>query len=91
MASPVLEVLTEPQRDAGRGRNHFVHGAQIFTLSGAIKIAGLTASSPFSTVKHIIQTQDANPKVISGEVPRYTSIGDCFKRLRCLIVFAESI
>eukprot|EP01046_Picozoa_sp_COSAG06_P106559 COSAG06_NODE_52848_length_303_cov_1.019608_1_plen_24_part_10 len=24
-----------------------MHGAQIFTLSGAIKIAGLTASSPF--------------------------------------------
>merc|ERR1712151_1013773 len=31
-----------------------------------------------------IQTQDANPKIKSGEVPRYTGIGNCFSR-----IFAE--
>merc|ERR1712176_1391326 len=28
-----------------------------------------------------IQTQDANPKIISGEVPRYTGIVNCFTRV----------
>jgi len=29
----------------------------------------------------LIQTQDANPKIISGEVARYTGIMDCFRRV----------
>jgi len=29
----------------------------------------------------MIQTQDANPKIISGEVARYNGIADCFKRV----------
>jgi len=32
-------------------------------------------------VKLLIQTQDANPKIISGEVKRYTGIVDCFTRV----------
>merc|ERR1712127_415465 len=32
-------------------------------------------------VKLFIQTQDANPKIISGEVARYTGIVDCFTRV----------
>merc|ERR1712147_304223 len=32
-------------------------------------------------VKLVIQTQDANPKIMSGEVPRYTGIGNCFSRI----------
>merc|ERR1711957_771995 len=32
-------------------------------------------------VKLIIQTQDANPAIISGEVPRYTGIVNCFSRV----------
>jgi len=28
-----------------------------------------------------MQTQDSNPKVVSGEVKRYSSIGDCFRRV----------
>merc|ERR1712176_1333572 len=32
-------------------------------------------------VKLIIQTQDANPKSMSGEVPRYTGIVNCFTRV----------
>merc|ERR1719197_974776 len=31
--------------------------------------------------KLLIQTQDANPKIISGEVKRYTGIVDCFTRV----------
>merc|ERR1712046_363026 len=32
-------------------------------------------------VKLIIQTQDANPRIMSGEIPRYTGIGNCFTRV----------
>merc|ERR1711957_695753 len=32
-------------------------------------------------VKLVIQTQDANPKIRSGEVARYTGIGNCFTRI----------
>merc|ERR1712046_387602 len=32
-------------------------------------------------VKLIIQTQDANPRIMSGEIPRYTGIANCFTRV----------
>jgi len=47
-------------------------------VSGAIS---KTATAPIERVKLVIQTQDANPKIISGEVKRYTGIGDAFKRI----------
>lgn len=47
-------------------------------VSGAIS---KTATAPIERVKLIIQTQDANPKIISGEVARYTGMGDAFKRV----------
>jgi solute carrier family 25 (adenine nucleotide translocator) protein 4/5/6/31 len=47
-------------------------------LSGAV---AKTATAPLERVKLLIQTQDANPKIISGEVPRYTGIGNCFTRV----------
>ena len=36
---------------------------------------------PIERVKLIIQTQDANPKIMSGEVQRYKGIGDTFTRV----------
>jgi solute carrier family 25 (adenine nucleotide translocator) protein 4/5/6/31 len=47
-------------------------------ISGAI---AKTATAPIERVKLIIQTQDSNPMIISGEVPRYTGIGNCFTRV----------
>merc|ERR1711990_832618 len=47
-------------------------------ISGAI---AKTCTAPIERVKLIIQTQDANPKIISGEVPRYTGIMNCFSRV----------
>jgi solute carrier family 25 (mitochondrial adenine nucleotide translocator), member 4/5/6/31 len=47
-------------------------------VSGAI---AKTATAPIERVKLIIQTQDANPKIISGEVQRYNGIVDCFTRV----------
>ena len=47
-------------------------------ISGAI---AKTATAPIERVKLIIQTQDSNPLIRSGEVKRYTGIGDCFTRV----------
>lgn len=47
-------------------------------VSGAI---AKTCTAPIERVKLIIQTQDANPRIMSGEVPRYTGIGNCFVRV----------
>lgn len=47
-------------------------------ISGAI---AKTATAPIERVKLIIQTQDANPRIVSGEVPRYTGIVNCFVRV----------
>merc|ERR1712100_768772 len=47
-------------------------------VSGAI---AKTCTAPIERVKLIIQTQDANPLIKSGEVPRYTGIGNCFTRV----------
>merc|ERR1712224_1183989 len=40
-----------------------------------------TFTAPIERVKLVIQTQDANPQIRSGEVPRYTGIGNCFSRI----------
>jgi solute carrier family 25 (adenine nucleotide translocator) protein 4/5/6/31 len=47
-------------------------------ISGAI---AKTATAPIERVKLIIQTQDANPDIMSGKVKRYNGIGDCFTRV----------
>jgi solute carrier family 25 (adenine nucleotide translocator) protein 4/5/6/31 len=47
-------------------------------VSGAI---AKTATAPIERVKLIIQTQDSNPLIRSGEVPRYTGIVNCFQRV----------
>merc|ERR1712137_909028 len=40
-----------------------------------------TLTAPIERIKLVIQTQDANPKIRSGEVPRYTGIVDCGMRI----------
>merc|ERR1719159_1633040 len=47
-------------------------------VSGAI---AKTFTAPIERVKLLIQTQDANPLIRSGEVERYKGIVDCFKRI----------
>jgi len=52
-----------------------------FMAGGVSGAVAKTATAPIERVKLIIQTQDANPRIISGEVPRYTGIGNCFSRI----------
>jgi solute carrier family 25 (mitochondrial adenine nucleotide translocator), member 4/5/6/31 len=40
-----------------------------------------TAVAPIERVKLLLQTQDSNPRIRSGEIPRYTGIGNCFTRV----------
>jgi len=53
-----------------------------FAAGGVSGAVSKTITAPIERVKLIIQTQDANPKIMSGEVPRYTGIGNCFSRVR---------
>merc|ERR1711927_90670 len=52
-----------------------------FTLGGTAGAVSKTLTAPIERVKLVIQTQDANPKIRSGEVARYTGIGNCFSRI----------
>jgi len=52
-----------------------------FTLGGVSGAVAKTMTAPIERVKLIIQTQDANPRIRSGEVPRYTGIINCFSRV----------
>jgi len=46
-------------------------------ISGAVS---KTITAPLEKVKLAIQNQDSNPRVMSGEMPRYTGMADCFGR-----------
>jgi solute carrier family 25 (adenine nucleotide translocator) protein 4/5/6/31 len=50
-------------------------------IGGSIGAVAKTVMAPVERVKLLMQTQDSNPKVRSGEVQRYSGIGDCFKRV----------
>lgn len=52
-----------------------------FLAGGVSGAVAKTATAPIERVKLLIQTQDANPKIISGEVVRYNGIVDCFTRV----------
>jgi len=52
-----------------------------FTLGGFSGAIAKTMTAPIERIKLVVQTQDANPKIRSGEVPRYKGIVDCGMRI----------
>merc|ERR1712182_161783 len=60
------------------GDSNFIIDFLAGGVSGAI---AKTCTAPIERVKLIIQTQDANPRIMSGEIPRYTGILNCFTRV----------
>jgi len=50
-------------------------------IGGSIGAISKTVMAPVERVKLLLQTMDSNPDIVSGKVPRYTGIGDCFRRV----------
>merc|ERR1712054_551764 len=70
--------MPKPFSASSSGEANFVMDFLAGGVSGAI---AKTCTAPIERVKLIIQTQDANPRIMSGEIPRYTGIGNCFTRI----------
>merc|ERR1712028_47307 len=62
----------------GDKKGSFLVDLTIGGISGAFV---KTLMSPVERIKILMQTQDSNPKIISGEIARYTGIGDCGRRV----------
>jgi len=60
-----------------------------FAIGGVSGAVTKTAMNPVERVKMLMQTQDSNPRVISGEMEKYKSIPDCFKRVNAEEGFAS--
>jgi len=50
-------------------------------IGGSIGAVSKTIMAPVERVKLLMQTQDSNPLVLSGQVEKYKGIGDCFGRV----------
>jgi solute carrier family 25 (adenine nucleotide translocator) protein 4/5/6/31 len=55
--------------------------AKDWTAGGIAAGISKTAVAPIERVKLLLQTQDANPRIASGEIPRYTGVINCFVRV----------
>jgi solute carrier family 25 (adenine nucleotide translocator) protein 4/5/6/31 len=53
-----------------------------FAAGGVSGAVAKTCTAPIERVKLLIQTQDANPRIRSGEIQRYTGIVNCFSRVQ---------
>jgi len=52
-----------------------------FALGGFSGAIAKTLTAPIERIKLVVQTQDANPKIRSGEVARYKGMVDCGQRI----------
>jgi solute carrier family 25 (adenine nucleotide translocator) protein 4/5/6/31 len=71
-------------KDGGKGPEKKSKVEQLLSdllIGGTIGAISKTIMAPVERVKLLMQTQDSNPAVLRGEVERYKSIGDCFKRV----------
>ncbi|KAJ3015672.1 UNVERIFIED_CONTAM: hypothetical protein HDU68_012625 [Siphonaria sp. JEL0065] len=55
--------------------------AKDFVAGGVVATVAKTITAPFERIKLVIQTQDVNPKIVSGQVPRYTGIFNTLTRI----------
>jgi len=63
------------------GKDGFTGFMTDFALGGFSGAVAKTMTAPIERIKLVVQTQDANPKIRSGEVPRYKGIVDCGVRI----------
>lgn len=77
-------VPTEPKIVAAAAKEDTFNGKKFAADLAAGGTAGgisKTIVAPIERVKLLLQTQDANPMIKSGEIPRYTGIVNCFRRV----------
>jgi len=67
-----------PEKQKKGKLEQFASDLLVGGIAGAIAKTGM---APIERVKILMQTQDSNPKILSGEEKRYTGLGDCFKRV----------
>jgi len=88
MSEPKKEKKSESKEESKKpttqqvGATTAVNFAINFAIGGVSGAVAKTFTAPIERVKLLIQTQDANPRIRSGEVPRYTGIINCFSRVR---------
>jgi solute carrier family 25 (adenine nucleotide translocator) protein 4/5/6/31 len=75
------KAASQPPAAAKPKKSKLEQLGQDLILGGSIGAIAKTVMAPVERVKLLMQTQDSNPAVIRGEVKRYTSIGDCFRRV----------
>lgn len=74
-SSPVFAAAAGEKKDPAMA---FLKDLAAGGISGAIS---KTLVAPIERVKLLLQTQDSNPKIMSGEMARYKGISDCFSRV----------
>ncbi|KAL4440313.1 hypothetical protein ABPG75_003314 [Micractinium tetrahymenae] len=75
---PQSPVFVPAAKEGGSNAMGFITDLAAGGVAGAVS---KTAVAPIERVKLLLQTQDSNPKIKSGEVPRYTGIINCFTRV----------
>jgi len=63
------------------GESPLVSTLKDWAAGGTAAGISKTVVAPIERVKLLLQTQDANPRIKSGEIPRYTGIINCFSRV----------
>jgi solute carrier family 25 (adenine nucleotide translocator) protein 4/5/6/31 len=76
MAAP--PILAVPSAKPAKPKKNF---AADFLAGGISAALSKTLVAPIERVKLVLQTQDSNPDIKSGKVPRYTGIVSCASRL----------
>jgi solute carrier family 25 (adenine nucleotide translocator) protein 4/5/6/31 len=75
------EVVKKVEKKIENKKSKIEQLASDLIIGGSIGAVAKTVMAPVERIKLLMQTQDSNPKVRSGEVQRYSGISDCFKRV----------
>lgn len=75
---PSSPILAHSKKEPTNPTYKFIADLMAGGVAGGIS---KTAVAPIERVKLLLQTQDSNPRIKSGEIPRYTGIGNCFTRV----------
>jgi solute carrier family 25 (adenine nucleotide translocator) protein 4/5/6/31 len=84
VASPVERkpfLIADPPSSESKKVSPAVKFFADLMAGGVAGAVSKTAVAPIERVKLLLQTQDSNPRIVSGEVPRYTGIVNCFSRV----------